>query len=97
MDPDNLYSVSQVAILLKVHSLTVRRYIKEGKLRAVKVGGNVRVPQSAVSDFSQAIFPTAYSAKKIKVETEDKKFTLQDPIFRLKGRGLSLRAVKLGE
>lgn len=97
MDPDTLYSVSQVAILLKIHPLTVRRYIKEGKLRAVKVGGNVRVPQAAVNDFSQAIFPTSYSNKKIKVESLVEKFTLSDPIFRLKGRGLSLRAVRLGQ
>lgn len=94
MDPDNLFSVSQVAILLKVHSLTVRRYIKEGKLRAVRVGGNIRIPQSAVNDFSQAIFPTSYKAKETKKEAETWKFTLQDPIFRLKGRGLSLRAIK---
>lgn len=97
MDPDTLYSVDQVALLLKIHPLTVRRYIKEGKLRAVRAGGNIRIPISALSDFSQAILPTSYGTKKIlKTETHEP-FSLQDPLFRLKGRGLSLRAVRLDQ
>ena len=43
---DTLFSVNQVSILLKVHPLTVRRYIKEGKLKAIRVAGNIRVPKS---------------------------------------------------
>ncbi len=39
-----LYSVNQVGLLLKVHPLTIRRYIKEGKLKAIKVAGNIRIP-----------------------------------------------------
>lgn len=92
MADDVLFSVSQVAILLKVHSLTIRRYIKEGKLRAVKLGGNVRIPQSSIDAFSQNIYPTSYSLKD-KNKMEISQFDSDDPIFRLKGRGLSLKGI----
>lgn len=94
MPEDILYSVNQVAILLKVHPLSVRRYIKEGKLKAVKIGGNVRVPDSSVNAFTQNIYPTSYSLKGKSSQTDQiNKFTIDDPIFRLKGRGLSMRGL----
>jgi excisionase family DNA binding protein len=36
---DNLLNVNQVAFILKVHPLTVRKYIKDGKLKAIRAGG----------------------------------------------------------
>ena len=33
-----LYKISEVADFLKVHDQTIRRYIKKGELKAVKVG-----------------------------------------------------------
>ena len=42
----NLLSVRQVAFILKVHPLSVRRYIKEGKLKAIRAAGNVRIEES---------------------------------------------------
>jgi excisionase family DNA binding protein len=89
----NLFSVNQVAILLKVHPLTIRRYIKEGKLKALKVAGNIRISQNALDNFSQELQPTLYSSQKPKVEKEQSKFNLDDPIFRLKGRGMSLKPI----
>ena len=40
--PDYL-TVREVAAIYKVNPVTVRRHIRSGKLRAVKVGGRVRV------------------------------------------------------
>ena len=40
--PDYL-TVREVAAIYKVNQITVRRHIRSGKLRAVKVGGRVRV------------------------------------------------------
>lgn len=38
-----LYRVDEVADLLGLQERTIRRYIAEGKLEAVKVVGNVRI------------------------------------------------------
>ena len=87
---EDLLTIRQVSILLKVHQLTVRRYINEGKLKAVKVGGNVRVSQQDLRSFSEGYMPHTKTVKSSPKETTVEPFSLSDPIFRLKGRGLSL-------
>jgi excisionase family DNA binding protein len=96
MTEDQLYSINQVAIILKVHQLTVRRYIKGGKLKALKIGGNVRVPQSSIDLFTHDINPTFpdVGVKNAPKQEDIFQFSLDDSIFRLKGRGLSIRAIK---
>lgn len=87
---ENLLNVNQVAFILKVHPLTIRRYLKEGKLKAVKVGGNIRIKESQLNDFNKDFSP---APKKEIIKTKirpAKTFTLDDPLFRLKGRGASL-------
>lgn len=93
MAEDILYSIKQVAVLLKVHPLTVRRYIREGQLKAVRIGGNVRVPQSYIDAFTENILPTSYSITSKNKTKLTKRFSLNDPIFQLKGRGMSLRGL----
>ena len=46
-----LYSIEKVAELLDVHKKTVLRYIKEGKLKANKVGGRWRIHGNDLSSF----------------------------------------------
>ena len=92
---DDLYTVKQVAILLKVHQLTVRRYINEGKLKAIKIGGNVRISQNDLRSFSEAYLPATKSNKAQSNEiSRTNPFSVSDPLFRLKGRGLSLDTFK---
>lgn len=88
-----LYSVRQVGILLKVHHLTVRRYIKDGKLKAIRIAGNIRIPASFLDEFSQDVHPTKYGTKVVPKKSIIKEFSMDDAIFRLKGRGLSIRAI----
>lgn len=88
---ESLFSVNQVSLILKVHHLTVRRYIKEGKLKAVKIGGNIRIPQSALDTFTLELSPSSYGLKKPPRSDKSKAFALDDPFFRLKGRGLHLK------
>lgn len=86
---DNFLNVKQVAFILKVHPLTVRRYIKEGKLKAIKIGGNVRIKESALQDSSKEFSPTPrHFLPKFKTT---KLFNEYDPLLRLKGIGASLK------
>ena len=41
--PEELYSVEQVAELLNLHVKTVRNYVREGRLKAVRIGKQYRI------------------------------------------------------
>lgn len=90
---EQLFSVKQVGILLKVHPLTVRRYIKEGKLKAIRIAGNIRIPQSYLDNFSEEVKISKVWHKPVPKGIKITEFSLDDAIFRLKGRGLSIRAI----
>jgi len=89
---NNLLSVNQVAFILKVHPLTVRRYIKEKKLTAIKVGGNIRIKENDLQDFHKEVSPTSLrTGSNVRIKKNIvKQFSQDDPFLRLKGRGASL-------
>ena len=85
---DNLFNVNQVAFMLKVHPLTIRRYIREGKLKAIKVGGAVRIKESQLSEFNTEVKPAPKTTRLPRTENPIIKiFTPNDPLFRLEGLG----------
>lgn len=86
---EELYTVHQSAIALKVHPITIRRYIKEGKLKAFRAGGNIRISLPDLRAFTQSFVPRTRSLKEPIFSTEAN-FSLSDPLFRLKARGLSI-------
>jgi excisionase family DNA binding protein len=43
--------VKEAAAELNVHEVTLRKYIRTGQLRAVRLGGRVRVPRAALAEF----------------------------------------------
>lgn len=89
---DNLLNVNQAAFILKVHPLTIRRYIKEGKLHAVRAGGNIRIKESSLIEFNKDFSPSERaitSPFKRKIQAA-KVFNPDDPFIRLKGRGASV-------
>jgi excisionase family DNA binding protein len=49
-----LYTTDEVAQLMKTTRRTVQRWIREGKLQAVEVGGQYRVKQDALVAFQKA-------------------------------------------
>jgi excisionase family DNA binding protein len=53
---DNLLSVKDVATLLDVNEWAIRKYIREGKLKAYKLGGGSlwRIYESDVDAFVKA-------------------------------------------
>lgn len=88
----NLLSVKQVAFILKVHPLTVRRYIKEKKLKAVKLGGNIRIAEKDLEAFHQEVAEQVTEKSEPKTfRKADKQFTEEDPFLRLQGRAASLK------
>lgn len=48
------YTVEQIAALLYMHPKTVQRYIREGRLRAVKIGKSWRVDGHDLSKFVES-------------------------------------------
>jgi len=90
---NNLLSVKQVAFILKVHPLTIRRYINEKKLKAVRVGGNIRILENDLQDFHKDV-STPHTDKgpfrRFK-KIIDKQFSSEDPFLRLQGRAASLK------
>ena len=87
---DNLLSVKQVAYILKVHPLTVRRYIKEERLKAIKSGGNVRIKESDLNEFNKDFSPNKTNFAKLNKQPTFETFNESDPLFQLKGKGASL-------
>lgn len=90
---DEYYTVNQTAIALKVHPLTVRRYIKEGKLKAFRVGGNVRISLNDLRSFTQNFIPHQKQVR-LQTTTQTKEFSYTDPLLNLKGRGLSFNKLE---
>ena len=50
---ETYYTVEQIAQMLQMHPKTVQRYIREGKLRAVKVGKGWRISGHDLSVFTE--------------------------------------------
>jgi excisionase family DNA binding protein len=50
-----LLTVKETAEMLKLSPLTVRRYITAGRLKAVRIGGRVRVSREAVESIVQLV------------------------------------------
>ena len=64
---ESLYTVDRIAELLHMHPKTIQRYIREGKLRAAKLGKSWRVTGHDLSVFLQAhdIRPAAVPAPEV--------------------------------
>lgn len=52
---EKYYTVDEIAEMIKIHPKTVQRYIREGKLRASKVGKGWRISGHDLSIFAEGI------------------------------------------
>lgn len=87
---DEFYTINQTAIVLKVHPLTIRRYISERKLKAYRVGGNIRIAVNDLKSFTQNFIPRLRHSKVVdqpEQEPSGKSFSFSDPILSLRGKG----------
>jgi excisionase family DNA binding protein len=48
---DKLYTVQEVAMLLKVHPKTIKNYIDSNKIKASWFGNRWRIKESAIKEF----------------------------------------------
>lgn len=48
------YTTAEVAEILSLSTKTITKYLKEGRLRAYKIGGVYRIPDDAVNDFIES-------------------------------------------
>ncbi|MDF2655574.1 MAG: hydroxyacid dehydrogenase [Bacillota bacterium] len=58
------YTVDQISEMLDIHPKTIQRYIREGKLRATKIGKGWRVTGHDLSIFMQSNSDNAYDERK---------------------------------
>jgi excisionase family DNA binding protein len=66
---DTLLTSEQVAKILQVHPFTVLKYIKEGKLKGIKLGRVWRIRESDVERFLEERFMAP--SEKSKKESQD--------------------------
>lgn len=65
---EKYYTIGEVASKLEVHTKTVRRYIYNGKIQALKVGGQWRIYQSALDKYYES---SKYSSDNEAVSQDD--------------------------
>ena len=88
---EEFFTVYEAAGILKVHPITIRRYIREGKLKAVRAAGNIRIAKSGFTAFTESFVPNLKSNKGPIAISKESNFSFDDPIFRLKARGLRVK------
>lgn len=52
--PEKYYTVEQISKMLNIHPKTIQRYIREGKLRANKIGKSWRITGHDLSIFAES-------------------------------------------
>ncbi len=54
-----LFTVAEVAAVMRVSKMTVYRLVHSGELASVRVGRSFRVPEQAVHDYLRGAFDSA--------------------------------------
>ncbi len=57
-----LYTLKEISQKLDVSVATLRTYIEQGRLKALRLGRNYRVTQEALKDFLQSPVPASVAA-----------------------------------
>lgn len=58
-----LLTITEVARMLNLHEITVRRHIKQGKLKALKVGRRIRIRREDLDEFIKPVYPLESTLK----------------------------------
>jgi excisionase family DNA binding protein len=81
-----LLTVQETARMLKVNPITVRRFIADGRLPAIRVGRGVRVRKDAVEQLATPVVPKAQRAGAV---PKGKRTSADDPLWNIVGIGES--------
>jgi len=77
LSPPTLYTVREVAELLRVHQRTAYRLITGGSIKAIKIGSQWRVPKNALMEFINSGWQDSASQGKKKPESQQYKLPLE--------------------
>jgi len=58
-----LYTLMELAKMLDVTDVTLRRYIRDGKLHATKIGGSYHISEQALKEFLEQDQPSNNQAE----------------------------------
>lgn len=78
-----LLTIQETAVLLRVNPITVRRYIADGRLAAVRIGRGVRVRREALDGLAKPEEPENPGAGSQR--GNGKPLTFDDPLWQLVG------------
>lgn len=70
---EKFYTTEQVASMLQVHPFTILKFIKQGKLKGIKLGRVYRILESDVENFLQERMTGTKPTTKIQKETQVEK------------------------
>jgi len=78
---DKLLTTEQVAELLQVHPFTVLKYIKSGKLKAIKLGRVWRIRESNVERFLEERSMASKEPKETTENPETKEIHIEETVL----------------
>lgn len=55
---DRFFSVDEVAEILGLSSQTIRKLVKKGRIKAIRLGHAYRIPMESIEDLKNEIFKT---------------------------------------
>lgn len=58
--PVKMYSTTQTCALLGISESTFRRYVKEGTLKAKKIGGHIKITEDEINHIKQDVKSLKY-------------------------------------
>jgi len=63
------YTVEQVADLLGLHVKTVRAYVRDGRLKAIKIGKRYRIAREDLDAFTGRVTPAPESVRRVEASS----------------------------
>jgi excisionase family DNA binding protein len=81
-----LLTIQETAQMLKVNPITIRRFIADGRLEAVRIGRGVRVRKEAVDQLAAPVAPKAARTKGARGTVRP--MTWDDPMSKLVGSAI---------